>query len=149
MTAHAKKRGHPIIYSGKWKYAEGPQRGKYGRERPCTHCHAVSRDYDPCLGHLDRVTAACCGHGQAHDAYIMFDTGEELRGEDVSKLRQIWIDNPMTPCQVIAIYLVLRDLDRTSNVCSMSRRGYGFAELMRQATLMRLAETLKTIEEMS
>jgi len=142
MVAHAKRRGHPIVYSGKWKYAEGPQRGKYGRERPCTHCHAVSRDYDVCLGHLNRVTAACCGHGQAHDAYIMFDTGEELRGEDVLKLRRIWVESILTPSQVIAVYLLVENLDRTSNICEMSRQGYGFA------VLMQLAETLKTIEDL-
>jgi hypothetical protein len=140
MTAHAKKRGHPIVYYGDWGYAEGLPLGKYGRERPCVHCHAVSDTYDICLGHLDRVTAACCGHGQVHDAYMLFDTGEELRGEDVFKLKRIWVESIMTPSQVIAVFLLLNDLDRTSNICAMSRAGHGFAELMR------LAETLKKIE---
>jgi hypothetical protein len=130
MTAHAKKRGHPIIYSGKWKYAEGPQRGKYGRERPCTHCHAVSRDYDVCLGQLEGVATACCGHGQVDDAYIVFDTGEELRGEDVWKLRCIWIDNLMTPSQVIAVYLLVKNLDKTRCLCELSRHGYKLKEIL-------------------
>jgi len=43
---------------------------------------------------------------------------------------------------VIAVYLLVENLDRTSNICEMSRQGYGFA------VLMQLAETLKTIEDL-
>jgi hypothetical protein len=49
----------------------------------------------------------------------------------------------MTPNQVIEMFLLLKDLNRTSNICSMSRSGHGFD------VLMRLAETLKKIEDLT
>lgn len=46
--------------------------------RPCTSCGGFPTPdgYDSCLGFLPGVAAACCGHGNTEDAYIV--TPEEL-----------------------------------------------------------------------
>lgn len=41
--------------------------------RPCAKCGiAVAEDEpDPCLGWLDGVDFACCGHGDTHHEYVL------------------------------------------------------------------------------
>lgn len=89
MTRISYLRGHKIIYSDElgWRYADDDS--SIGFEpikniRPCKKC---GRDWkykndghwinpDPCLGMLNNVTNACCGHGVDEAAYIQFITGE-------------------------------------------------------------------------
>jgi len=142
MTARSRRRGHPIEYiNGVWSYSEGPQKGKYGEERPCTKCHGVSAQHDVCLGRLEGVSAACCGHGHVEDACIVFDNGKVLKGEDVLNLKRIWIETRLTPSEVVAVYVLLEDVYQTSCVCAMTRFGFGFGEIMTAA------EAVKEIQD--
>jgi hypothetical protein len=143
MTDTAKHRGHPIQYiDGKWEFVEGPQRGKYGKERTCTKCHAISDTHDSCLGHLANVRVACCGHGATKDAYIAFEDGRVLRGRQAVELRHIWVGNPMTPAGVIQVFMFLNTLEATRALCELSRYGYHQDDLVCAARLLSPSQPL-------
>ena len=62
ITSH--QRGHLIEYDGKkWVYFD--DKTSIHIERPCIRCGKMPtiEGYDWCLGHVDDVTSACCGHG--------------------------------------------------------------------------------------
>ena len=64
MAAKSHSRGHQIEYRGKrWYYTDtgAPMRD----DRPCIRCGKppTPEGHDACLGILEGVTAACCGHG--------------------------------------------------------------------------------------
>jgi hypothetical protein len=50
------------------------------RERVCDHCRLPYGEslHDPCLGTLEGVTEACCGHGDPSRAYMI--RGGEISG---------------------------------------------------------------------
>ena len=57
-------RGHEIYYSeGKWLYVDDQTSAAI--DRPCARCGRMptADGHDACLGHVDGVTSACCGHG--------------------------------------------------------------------------------------
>ena len=76
MTATGFIRGHAAYYNGSaWRYQDndepaGPVWG--GDERPCPKCGqtAGADGYDPCLGFIESVMSACCGHG-VEEAYVL------------------------------------------------------------------------------
>ncbi|MDD5016523.1 MAG: hypothetical protein PHO15_00310 [Eubacteriales bacterium] len=59
-------RGHAIYFdetAGVWKYSDtGAQADD---SRPCKRCgrYPTKEGYDACLGYIEGVTSACCGHG--------------------------------------------------------------------------------------
>ena len=62
ITSHS--RGHQIIYlNNQWVYKDNRQ--ITDNNRPCKKCgrKPTNEGYDACLGKLDNVTSACCGHG--------------------------------------------------------------------------------------
>ena len=73
ITSHY--RGHKIIYTDKWTFADGSKLC----EVLCKRCGKMptAEGHDSCLGHIDGVTAACCGHG----VEIQYK-GVELVGEN-------------------------------------------------------------------
>ena len=78
-----KWRGHKIIYEGGvWIYADSGTLVSDNPDRPCGHCKMENRedDCDPCLGELQGVSNACCGHGEVSDSYIQFENGVTVRG---------------------------------------------------------------------
>lgn len=76
------KFGH-IIYEGedgvwRWKDNDEPITVK----RSCPKCNMMpiedgEYDIDPCLGKLEGVQGACCGHGK-NKGYIWFNNGKRL-----------------------------------------------------------------------
>ena len=66
MSAKALMRGHSITWdkeSQEWRYSEN---GEIADDsRPCPRCkqHPTSEGYDACLGYIEGVKSACCGHG--------------------------------------------------------------------------------------
>lgn len=46
----------------------------YGKDK-CEHCglNRTKQGYDGCIGELQGVMNACCGHGQDSTAYVQFD----------------------------------------------------------------------------
>lgn len=77
-------RGNPVTRAGQgWAWADTGQPAEHwdedGTWRPCTQCgrtpqpceHDCQRRHDPCLGHIDGATSACCGHG-THPGYVLW-----------------------------------------------------------------------------
>lgn len=57
-------RGHKIYYKNdKWYYCDTDE--EYKDQRPCKRCghYPTKEGYDYCLGYIEGVDHACCGHG--------------------------------------------------------------------------------------
>ena len=75
MVATAYQRGRLIGWDGrKWTYVDTGE--SIENERPCVRCGEMptADGHDACLGHIEGVGSACCGHG-AEEA-IQMKTGE-------------------------------------------------------------------------
>ena len=73
MVISSYDRGHKIVLEGDvWVYADTGE--PVGDGRPCIRCgkYPTKEGYDACLGKLEGVTSACCGHG-VEDGYIIKD----------------------------------------------------------------------------
>ena len=69
--AKSYSRGHEIYYDGtNWRYSDTNEIDD--SNRPCKRCGCMptKEGYDACLGHIDGVTSACCGHG-AEEPYAI------------------------------------------------------------------------------
>lgn len=65
------QRGHKIIYfNNEWLYDDNYTSIQI--ERPCVRCGKMStkEGYDACLGHIEGISHACCGHGIEHPYYV-------------------------------------------------------------------------------
>lgn len=83
LTTRSNLNGHPIAFvNEKWVYENdlALTPGYGGKNRPCTKCGKENVNSDECLGMLPGVTAACCGHGDPEQAYIIFNNGVVVRG---------------------------------------------------------------------
>lgn len=51
-------------------------------KQTCGHCgkNRTIEGHDGCIGTLDKVMNACCGHGEDELAYVQFWTGKCIRG---------------------------------------------------------------------
>lgn len=57
-------RGHKIIYENeKWIYTDNKQ--EIDENRPCKRCgkSPTKEGHDACIGHVENIESACCGHG--------------------------------------------------------------------------------------
>ena len=64
MTVTSTARGHPTYYYGHVeKYTDTQVDAKISR--PCIKCkhHPTVEGYDHCLGYIEGIRSACCGHG--------------------------------------------------------------------------------------
>lgn len=82
-------RGHEIEeIDGQFYYVDnGEPTVTTWKDRPCGHCgkHNSPQGHDACLGTLPGVMNACCGHGDANQAYIQFENGVHLHSFSLSK----------------------------------------------------------------
>lgn len=61
-------------------------------KQPCPHCeeHRTYQGHDRCLGELDGVANACCGHGgKGLMPYVQFWDGTGIWGEDAIEIQKI------------------------------------------------------------
>lgn len=82
--AHSSLRGHDIYpENGEWFYCD-TRTSTVGEERPCGRCGSerTTEGHDGCLGTLPGVMNACCGHGEDAKAYVQFENGDHIKGED-------------------------------------------------------------------
>ena len=66
-------RGHEIYYDGKiWRYTDNKE--TVNNMRPCKRCGRIptKEGYDACLGHIEGVKSACCGHG-VEEPYVVYE----------------------------------------------------------------------------
>lgn len=64
MTISAHSRGHKIVYfKDSWIYAN--DYSIFNDSRPCIKCgrYPTKEGYDACIGKLNNIKSACCGHG--------------------------------------------------------------------------------------
>jgi hypothetical protein len=86
-------RGHEIEFvNGEWVYCDTkePTATSYNN-RPCGHCEKeqTKEGHDGCLGTLNGIMNACCGHGQTNEAYVQFLDGHSVHGEDTMTILNI------------------------------------------------------------
>lgn len=50
----------------------------------CDHCklHRTPEGHDGCIGTLDGVMNACCGHGEDRMAYVQFSPKHRIAGKE-------------------------------------------------------------------
>ncbi|KAF5051915.1 hypothetical protein DSECCO2_414030 [anaerobic digester metagenome] len=73
------KHGTKIYWDGKcWRYADDNTKIT-NHDKPCPHCGRMpTKDgHDGCLGELESVISACCGHGRVESYVIVSD--EDIR----------------------------------------------------------------------
>lgn len=76
-------RGHQMkLVLGRWRYADNGITVELDKNRQCGHCQLdnTPEGHDGCLGVLPKVMNACCGHGDAKDAYVQFNDGSNVHG---------------------------------------------------------------------
>lgn len=64
MTMKSYSRGHRIIFTNNnWVWEDNKESIK--NEKSCKKCNKMptKEGYDACLGKIEGVTSACCGHG--------------------------------------------------------------------------------------
>jgi len=65
MGVQSHIRGHRIFYDGlEWRYSDN-KKVISSENRLCIKCNRLPtpEGYDACLGHIDGIASACCGHG--------------------------------------------------------------------------------------
>lgn len=70
VTSHS--RGHEIYLTDNgWYYVDTDT--IFDDSRPCKKCkcYPTVEGYDACLGHLEGVSNACCGHGRDEDRIMI------------------------------------------------------------------------------
>ena len=79
-------RGHKIEeVDGEWVYCDTQEPTVDGwKDRSCGKCGLpfTLEGHDGCIGTLPDVINACCGHGEVGDAYVQFEDGAGLWGEE-------------------------------------------------------------------
>ena len=85
MTAASRWRGHLIEWrDGQYIFCDtGESVEKTWRGRFCGRCSqpTPASGHDACLGTLPGVMNACCGHGEAEEAYVQLDDGTIIPGQ--------------------------------------------------------------------
>ena len=76
MTVTSHSRGHEIVLieSG-WVYVDDGS--PHDDSRPCKRCgrYPTEEGCDACLGFIEGVQSACCGHGEEKPYYITVPIG--------------------------------------------------------------------------
>ena len=70
-------RGHAIYFDGNvWRFEDNDDTANY--DRPCARCGKIPtpEGYDACLGYIDGVSSACCGHG-VEEPIMIFEKEEK------------------------------------------------------------------------
>lgn len=77
-------RGHRIhAIDGEWFYSDTNE-PTVGNPRGCGYCGRpnIKNDHDACIGELPGVMNACCGHGEIAEAYVQFNAGGIISGNE-------------------------------------------------------------------
>lgn len=97
MACIGHSRGHEVVYiknKKEWIYTDDGKKLDNTKQRPCKRCgeHATEEGYDSCLGYLEGVKHACCGHGILGYAYVVLEDGtripELVKGKSRKEMQQ-------------------------------------------------------------
>jgi hypothetical protein len=94
VASKSRFRGHEIEFDERndtWIYCSDGAPVPENLDRKCDHCgiERTKEDHDGCLGTLDGLGNACCGHGVRSDAYVQFLDGTSIHGEDAALIQEI------------------------------------------------------------
>lgn len=89
----SKVRGYDVEFiNNTWIYSDTkePISENY-KNKPCGNCgkNYTVEGHDGCLGTLQGLMNACCGHGDINAAYIQFLDGSCIRGKDAKTIQDI------------------------------------------------------------
>ena len=87
--SHSRYRGHKIEFVNDiWIYSNNKEPVSKDKNRPCGHCGKAqtTEGHDGCIGTLDGVMNACCGHGEIKEAYIQYPDGSDIRAEEAMNI---------------------------------------------------------------
>lgn len=88
MPVKSKRHGHPLELKPRgWVYSDTKEPISQSTPRTCGHCRRAptKEDHDGCLGTLQGLMNACCGHGVTSAAYVQFEGGRCVRGRLAKK----------------------------------------------------------------
>ena len=88
VLAKSNLRGHTVLFvGGEWVY-EDTRTATVGEDRCCAACGEgrTKEGHDGCLGTIKGAKNACCGHGDAEDAYLQYEDGSCIRGNEALAL---------------------------------------------------------------
>ena len=91
----SQSQGYNIYYDNtamQWKYEDNNEIFNSKKLRPCQKCKEVPLldQYDGCIGYLDSVIYACCGHG-IHKPYVIFSDGEYKQFDNIKSLKKYFL----------------------------------------------------------
>ena len=83
MAVISHSRGHEVVYikdKREWIYTDDGSKHNNKEPRPCKKCgrYPTEEGHDSCLGHLEGVKYACCGHGILGKAYVVLEDGTRI-----------------------------------------------------------------------
>jgi len=89
----SKNRGNDIEFiNDVWVYSDTQESvANNHTHKPCGNCGRTytTEGHDGCLGTLQGVMNACCGHGVSKEAYVQFWDGSCVRGQDAKIIQDI------------------------------------------------------------
>jgi hypothetical protein len=89
----SKDRGNDIEFiNNAWVYSDTKETVAVNyKNRPCGNCgkNYTEEGHDGCLGTLQGLMNACCGHGNIDETYVQFWDGSCIRGEDAKIIQDI------------------------------------------------------------
>jgi len=89
----SKNRGNDIEFiNNVWIYSDSQEPvASNHTHKPCGHCDRAYTEegHDGCLGTLQGLMNACCGHGNIEEAYVQFWDGSCVRGQDAKTIQDI------------------------------------------------------------
>ena len=83
--SHSKYRGHNIEFVNDiWIYSDNKIPVSEDKNRACGHCgkSQAKEGHDGCIGTLEGVMNACCGHGKTKEAYVQYPDKSVIRAEE-------------------------------------------------------------------
>lgn len=92
MAVIGYSRGHEIVYNHdkqEWIYTDNGEKHDNEKPRRCKKCgeNPTEEGHDSCLGTLEGVKHACCGHGILGMAYVVLDDGTRIPKSGIGKSR--------------------------------------------------------------
>jgi hypothetical protein len=95
----SKNRGNDIEFiNDVWIYSDTKESvANNYMHKPCGYCRKTYTEegHDGCLGTLQGLMNACCGHGNIKEAYVQFWDGSCVRGEDAKTIQDILKKYPL------------------------------------------------------
>ena len=113
MIARSFVCGHDVVYDERtdtWRYEDTYTPVEIEGNRPCWRCGRMPtlEGYDACLGYLDGVMSACCGHGEQPPMIIRYRRLGDIVTRLLTALLCVWIVLSMAGCNYSEVYPLMK-----------------------------------------